>query len=33
MFLMIIVAATTSATAFLIKPVLDDIFFKKICTC
>jgi subfamily B ATP-binding cassette protein MsbA len=29
MFLMIIVAATTSATAFLIKPVLDDIFFKK----
>ncbi|MBF0453167.1 MAG: ABC transporter ATP-binding protein [Candidatus Magnetomorum sp.] len=29
MFLMIIVAATTAATAFLIKPVLDDIFFKK----
>jgi len=29
MSLMIIVAATTSATAFLIKPVLDDIFFKK----
>ncbi|KPA12247.1 Lipid A export ATP-binding/permease protein msbA [Candidatus Magnetomorum sp. HK-1] len=29
MFLMIIVAGTTSATAFLIKPVLDDIFFKK----
>jgi len=29
MLLMIIVAGTTSATAFLIKPVLDDIFFKK----
>jgi len=29
MFLMIIVAGTTSATAFLIKPVLDDIFFKQ----
>jgi len=26
---MLIVAASTSATAFLIKPVLDDIFFKK----
>ncbi|MCP4104875.1 MAG: ABC transporter ATP-binding protein [Desulfobacteraceae bacterium] len=26
---MLVVAASTSATAFLIKPVLDDIFFKK----
>ncbi|CAN2043498.1 ATP-dependent lipid A-core flippase [Candidatus Magnetomoraceae bacterium gMMP-1] len=29
MLFMILVAACTSATAFLIKPVLDDIFFKK----
>ena len=29
MCLMVLIAATTSATAFLIKPVLDEIFFKK----
>ena len=29
MFCMSIVAATTSATAFLIKPMLDDVFFKQ----
>ncbi|MDD4071180.1 MAG: lipid A export permease/ATP-binding protein MsbA [Desulfobacterales bacterium] len=29
MVCMIIVAGSTSATAFLVKPVLDDIFFKK----
>ena len=29
MFCMSVAAATTSATAFLIKPMLDDIFFKK----
>ncbi|MFP4308926.1 MAG: lipid A export permease/ATP-binding protein MsbA [Desulfococcaceae bacterium] len=28
MFCMLLVAASTSATAFLVKPVLDDIFFK-----
>ncbi len=26
---MLVIAAATSATAFLVKPVLDDIFFKK----
>jgi subfamily B ATP-binding cassette protein MsbA len=26
---MLLIAASTSATAFLVKPVLDDIFFKK----
>ncbi len=26
---MLVIAATTSATAFLVKPVLDDIFFNK----
>ncbi|MDM8525606.1 lipid A export permease/ATP-binding protein MsbA [Desulfococcaceae bacterium HSG8] len=26
---MLVIAASTSATAFLVKPVLDDIFFKK----
>ncbi|NVM20623.1 MAG: lipid A export permease/ATP-binding protein MsbA [Desulfobacterales bacterium] len=29
MFLMIVVASLTSATAYLVKPVLDEIFFKK----
>lgn len=29
MFCMIMVSATTSATAFLVKPILDDIFMKK----
>ena len=29
MVCMLVVAAATSATAFLVKPVLDDIFFKK----
>lgn len=29
MFCMIVVSATTSATAFIVKPVLDDIFMKK----
>ncbi|RLC10287.1 MAG: ABC transporter permease, partial [Deltaproteobacteria bacterium] len=26
---MLVIAACTSATAFLVKPILDDIFFKK----
>jgi len=29
MFCMLFVSGTTSASAFLVKPVLDDIFFKK----
>ncbi|MCF8095067.1 MAG: ABC transporter ATP-binding protein/permease, partial [Desulfobacteraceae bacterium] len=29
MFCMIVVSATTSATAFLVKPILDDVFMKK----
>jgi len=29
MICMLVVAGSTSATAFLVKPVLDDIFFKK----
>ncbi|MCF8109888.1 MAG: ABC transporter ATP-binding protein/permease [Desulfobacteraceae bacterium] len=29
MFCMVVVSATTAATAFIVKPVLDDIFIKK----
>ncbi|MFW6052762.1 MAG: ABC transporter transmembrane domain-containing protein, partial [Desulfosalsimonas sp.] len=29
MFCMVVVSATTSATAFIVKPVLDDIFMEK----
>ena len=33
MLSMLVVGATTSALAFLVKPALDEIFLKKMQTC